>query len=239
MNKKCIVDFLSYVVFTNRCKLCGEVIDRHSVLCENCRNGGFYIGDEICPLCGFSATDCICRGKKNSYSSVCAPYYYEDGAKAAVLRMKYKLREETADYLAERMAECVRKHYADIEFDEIAFVPQTKKQKRTRGLNQSEMLAAATGRRLSLPVRSYLVKLSDNKPQHTLKESLRSGNVLGVFDLNDNECSPEGKTVLLCDDVKTTGATLNECAKMLKLYGAKDVRCVTAAITKKQVDKSK
>ena len=101
------------------------------------------------------------------------------------------------------------------------------------------MLANELSKRLNLPVRNYLVKLYDTKQQHTLKESLRSGNVLGIFDVDEKEYSPEGKTVLLCDDVKTTGATLNECAKMLKLHGAKDVKCVTATITKKQVDKSK
>ena len=53
----------------------------------------------------------------------------------------------------------------------------------------------------------------------------------------ENAFSPEGKVVLLCDDIMTTGSTLNECAKMLRLSGAKDVICVTAAITKKRVDK--
>ena len=161
------------------------------------------------------------------------------GAREAVLRMKYAVNYQSAEYLAEKMADCVRERYCDVQFDEIAFVPFSKKQKRIREENQSEMLATELGKLLGLPVRSYLVKLYDTRQQHTLKESLRSGNVLGIFDVDDKEHSPEGKTILLCDDVKTTGATLNECAKMLRLAGAKDVKCVAATITKKQVDKSK
>ena len=244
MNKEKISDCLSYIFFANHCRLCGKVIDRHHQLCSECERGEFRIEGEICPLCGFSKTDCVCKGKKHSYSAICAPYYYQGGAKKAVLRIKYALREENAVYLAQQMADCVKLHFASVEPDEITFVPMTEKQLSEREENQSELLARQVGKILGLPVRKYLVKKFDTKPQHSLKEALRSGNVLGVFDVipeknRSQTFTPEGKTVLLCDDVKTTGATLNECAKMLKLNGAKQVICVSAAITKKQVDKNK
>ena len=61
--------------------------------------------------------------------------------------------------------------------------------------------------------------------------------MLGVYDVRENE-NVKGKTVLLVDDIKTTGATLNECAKILKIRGAEKVYCVTVALTGKKVSKN-
>jgi len=76
-----------------------------------------------------------------------------------------------------------------------------------------------------------LVKLYETRAQRTLKAGERSGNLAGVFDVTDPR-RVRGKTVLLCDDIITTGTTLNECARMLLLNGAEEVLCLTAAATK-------
>lgn len=237
--------------FPNRCRICGKVIALRDTVCEECGRGDFFITGEICPLCGFEKDDCVCKKHKNSYSAVCAPFYYSGGAKQSVLRLKYGNGDFYAKNLAFYMAECVRKNYSDLHIDEIAFVPMTKRQQLERGFNQSELLANEISKLLSLPVRKYLVKCFETKPQHSLKENLRKGNVLGAFDIGTvyekpsftdrsvEECTPEGKTILLCDDIKTTGSTLNECAKMLTINGAENVVAVCAAITKKQVDKNR
>jgi predicted amidophosphoribosyltransferase len=64
---------------------------------------------------------------------------------------------------------------------------------------------------------------------------MRSGNILGVFDLKE-DADVSFKRVLLCDDIKTTGSTLNECAKTLLIGGAAEVFCVTAAVTEKETE---
>ena len=238
MSKKTVKDYVINAFFPNRCCLCGKVINLRDELCAECENGDFYIKGEICEYCGTEKEYCVCKKHKNSYSSICAPFYYEDGAKAAVLNLKFGEKPQYAQGLASFMAECVRKRYGDIEIDQIAFVPMTEKQINERSFNQSELLADKMGQLLDIPVNDCLVKTFETKQQHTLKESLRKGNVLGAYDVKtEQEFSPEGKTILLCDDVMTTGATLNECAKMLMLSGAKNVVCITAAITKKRVDK--
>jgi ComF family protein len=251
MNKLSVKSFIINAFFPARCSLCGKVINPHYDLCSECENGSFFIKDEICPLCGVEKQNCICKKHKNSYSAVCSPFYYEGGAKRAVLKLKYGNGNAYAKSLANYLAECVRKNYSDKAIDEICFIPMTKRQLKERGFNQSELLANGLSELLDIPVRKYLIKEFETKPQHSLKESLRKGNVLGAYDVTQvfenpslkersvEKISPEGKTILLCDDIKTTGSTLNECAKMLMLAGAKEVVCVSAAITKKRVDKSK
>jgi predicted amidophosphoribosyltransferase len=66
-----------------------------------------------------------------------------------------------------------------------------------------------------------------------MKNRNRKGNVAGVYQVDIN-MDLIGKKILLVDDVKTTGATLNECAKEVKLYGAEKVCCVTAVVTNKK-----
>ena len=239
MGKITVKDFIVNAFFPKRCSLCGKVINPHSELCPDCENGDFYIKGEICTFCGVEKEYCVCKKHSNSYSSICAPFYYEGGAKAAILKLKFGEHRQYAKSLAGYMAKCVGERYGEIEIDEITFVPMTKRQIRERSFNQSELLALELGKLLGKPVKRSLVKEFETKQQHTLKGNLRKGNVLGAFNTdNTPENSPQGKTILLCDDIMTTGSTVNECAKMLRLSGAKDVVCVTAAITKNQVDKT-
>ncbi len=239
MGKITAKDFIINAFFPKRCELCGKVINPHYDLCPECESGDFYIKNEICALCGVEKEYCVCKKRKNSYSMICSPFYYEGGAKTAVLKLKFGENRQYAKSLAKYMAACVNERYQGIDIDEIAFVPMTKRQIKERSFNQSELLADEVGKLINKPVRKYLCKVFETKQQHTLKESLRKGNVLGAYDTKVKDAvSPQGKTVLLCDDIMTTGATLNECAKMLRLAGAKDVVCVAAAITKKRVDKT-
>ena len=242
MSAERIKENILCLFFPKRCCFCGKVIRPEKTVCSECEDEAFRIEGETCLLCGYSKQDCICKGHKNAYSEIYSPFYYELGGRKAVLRLKDKGVKSVAERLAKDMYESVMKNASDKDFDEIAFVPMTKRQLKSRPANQSELLARELSKLMNIPVRSYLVKLSDVPMQHTLNESKRKGNVLGIFDVTDvtedeNVFSPQGKSILLCDDVKTTGATLNECAKMLKLAGAKRVCCVTATVTKKRLTK--
>lgn len=86
---------------------------------------------------------------------------------------------------------------------------------------------------LEIPLKNVLIKLFETESQHTKNIRNRSGNVFGVYDIKAN-ADVKGKTILLVDDIKTTGSTLNECAWILKIRGAKEVYCVTAAVTGKE-----
>ncbi|OGY53750.1 MAG: hypothetical protein A3H67_02105 [Candidatus Buchananbacteria bacterium RIFCSPLOWO2_02_FULL_46_11b] len=109
------------------------------------------------------------------------------------------------------------------DFDLVLAVPLAKKRKLWRGFNQAEILARAVCRELG---REYGDKIINRKfhvhPQVGLKLAQRLVNVKDIFTVND-ELKVENKKILLVDDVVTTGATMNECAKALVLAGAKEV----------------
>ncbi len=226
-----ILDRALCAVFPRRCIYCGTVIVPERQICDDCETNLPYIAAPICPLCGHAKADCTCKQKKHKYKAICAPFYYEDAIVQAIHRLKFENKDFLSVPFASDMAACVRREYADIAFDAVTFVPFTKRQMRLREWNPSETLAKALAEQLHLPLETLLVKLYETKTQHTLERSARTGNVFGVFDAAD-QSHIAGKTVLLVDDIKTTGATLHECAKMLMLADAKAVYACTFAVTK-------
>ena len=155
---------------------------------------------------------------------------YEGTAKQGILRLKSLYKEESAEAFAFALSIVIRREYGNIPFDCITYVPVSKKVRRDRGFNQCELLARFLSTYTRIPLQELLVKTVDTEPQKNLSAMERSGNVLGVFDVK-NDFSPKGKTILLLDDIMTTGATLNECAKMLTIAGAQAVYAVAATIT--------
>jgi len=108
-------------------------------------------------------------------------------------------------------------------------VPLSREQRRRRGFNQSERLAVELARRLALPVCTLMLqRVRDTRPQVRLSASERARNVRGAFQAAGRDQVAD-QVVLLVDDVLTTGATLNECARVLKRAGAADVYGITMA----------
>lgn len=233
MNGEIIKDRVLCVFFPRRCKYCGRVIAPSDTLCEYCLGGLPEIEKPVCHKCAKSKADCSCKNKSFYYERIAAPFYYTGAVKTAVNRMKFKQKKMLCEGYADDMARCVEEEFGDEHYDTVCFVPFTAKQKRMRSYNQSEELARHLAKKLEIPFCGALVKLYSNRVQHSLNSLLRGGNVFGVFDVSDPSAVRD-KTVLLVDDIKTTGATLNECAKMLRIYGAKKVDCICFAVANKQ-----
>ncbi len=219
------------VFFPERCAACGEVVAVGEGVCPDCGDTMPRIGVPVCPLCGHEKEWCRCRQRRRHYERVVAPWYYDGKAAEAVLRMKRRGDPVAVAYMAEELADTVRQYYEEITFDGVVFVPSTRREKRRRGYNPGELVARATAALLGLPILPCLTKLIDTPPQKTLPAERRSGNLLGVFDVVG---AVEGKTLLLIDDVVTTGSTLDECAKMLKIHGAEAVYAATVTSTRKE-----
>ncbi len=229
--RKTLQDRALCVVFPRRCRYCGAVIVPERTVCEDCETNLPRIAPPICPLCGHQKADCVCKQRKHKFKAVCAPFYYEDAISQAVHRYKFENKDFLAADFAHDMAETVRREYGKISFDAVTFVPFTKKQMRSREWNPSEMLARALAEELGLSCLPLLEKLYETETQHTLSSRERTGNVFGVFEAINLE-NVRGKTLLLVDDIITTGATLSECAKMLLLGGADTVYGATFAVTR-------
>lgn len=220
---------LCWLLFTNRCKYCNTLINYGEELCGSCRDNLPVIDGERCKYCGAEKERCNCRKHKKEYDGITAPFYYEDSIALAVRRMKFYGKTFLADALAEEMAECVKKDFKDINFDFVCFIPFTLSQKLLRKYNQSELLAEKLSEKLNIPLNRVMIKLFDTKPQHKTGFRYRAGNVFGVYDVK-KDVDVKGKIILLVDDVKTTGSTLNDCARILKIRGAEKVYCSVSAL---------
>ena len=221
---------LWYVLFPNRCLVCNEVIGWEGHLCRRCREEEIAMLPPLCPLCGRSESLCICGGHKRHYARCVTPMPYTERLHGAVARLKEQGCGTTADGFAAEMAEVLRREYGGIPFDCVTPVPLHEKELRRRGFNQAALLAKRLAALLQVPYAPLLTKPYETLPQKTLPALERQGNLLGAFAVED-AAAAQGKTVLLVDDVITTGATLDECAKMLKLAGAAEVYGITAAGT--------
>ena len=225
-----LFDELCRTLFPGRCAYCGKVIDPADELCAACARSACRVPLPICFGCGRSKKDCDCGGAHNPYiSAFAAPYYYDGEIREAIHRMKFKGKTDTAPVLAHDMADFAREVFRGIHFDLVTYVPMTDREKRERGLNQSLVLARNVADRLQIPLVETMEKLYETQRQRELNRWERCGNVFGAFDVI-NEDAVDDRRILLCDDVTTTCSTVSECAKMLKIFNAREVFCLTAAV---------
>lgn len=228
------LELFCYAFFPRRCELCGEVVALNSKKCDYCSKLKIITGD-LCKKCGCQKDVCICKSndRKPEYNEIIAPYYFCDVYRG-VHRFKLYGFKELTPAMANDMAKSFNKYYSDVDFDYITYVPLTKKRKRKRGYNQSKLLADELSKQLGLPVVNALKKIFDTNNQRGSSAKQRRINLHGAFDLNVDVENTIGKTILLVDDVKTTGSTLSECALVLKGYGAKAVYAITFSVVKRE-----
>ncbi len=231
-----IKDFILWILFTKRCKYCDALISKDEDLCETCKNDLPRITGERCKFCGAGKDRCVCKKHSMNYDGITAPFYYEKGVKQGLQLFKFNSKTYFASNFANDIVECIKEDFANVKFDFVCFVPFTLTQKIERNYNSSELLAEQVSKRLNLPLQNALVKLFNVKTQHDMTIQQRKGNVYGIYDVKD-DFDIKGKTVLLIDDIVTTGETLNNCALIMKIRGAEKVYCATAAITTKKNEK--
>lgn len=147
-----------------------------------------------------------------------------------MLLLKFRKIRPLGGFLGGLVYEAVKKD-EDLwrEVDLIISVPLHKDRQRERGFNQAERIGREIARQAGIPFgRGVLVKIRSTPPQTSLEYGARVENVRGAYALG-RKVSVEGKTLLLVDDVFTTGSTLGECARVLRRAGAADVRAITVA----------
>lgn len=211
-----VFDSILDLVFPRKCIFCGKVIKRNDI-CNECREKLPYTkGDEIT--------------QKLPYVSACvSPLFYENEVREAFLRYKFSNEQAYAAKFGRFMADCVKNNLDYEGIDVISCVPLSKKRFRKRGYNQSRLLAKEISERLGIPEEELLRKIKDNPAQSKTKSSKeRLINVAGVYSMQKG-ADVERKTVLLVDDIVTTGATIAECARILRRAGAERVFAVTYA----------
>ena len=234
IRRNSLIDYFLCSVFPRRCKYCGKVIKPERTVCSDCEQLP-EIKDPVCMHCGCNEKDCVCKKKSHFYEMAGAPFYYEGAIKKAVGRFKFKGIYYLSDSFAQDMAKTLENRLGEREYDYITFIPFSKKQKRRREFNCSELLARSLSEITGIECRELLKRIFDTDRQHLTGTVTRKGNVFGVYEVVDKN-EVKGKKILIIDDIKTSGATVDECAKMLRFRGAQYVDCLTFAITKSKQD---
>ena len=233
-----IRDAILHVFFPLRCPVCDRPLRMGEMICPGCEDARIRnTGGARCAVCGLPVRICAC-GVRLFYDKVCFPFFYEDEVRRTLQKLKFSDRQDLARMYAAEMLRAAAERDLLRGVDVISFVPMRKKAERRRGYNQARLLAEEVGRQAGLPVAALLDKIADTATQHDLRLSRRRGNVLGAFEpAADSQARIEGKTILLTDDIVTSGNTLNEAAKTLMIFGAERVVCLCAAGARKRADR--
>lgn len=231
---KKFINVILSAFFPSRCAYCGKVVADNRIPCEQCEKSLPRISGKVCAKCGREKDSCFCKKAEKYYDGIAAPFYFEGKVRKGVHAFKFRHWICNAEAYGAEMSKTVTERFGNVDFDFITVVPLSDKSRRERGYNQCELLAEKISENLNFELKKgVIVKIYETQKQHTINPVLRKGNLTGVFEVPEPSIV-EGKNILLCDDISTTGETLNECAKMLWLYGAKSVYCISLALTKKK-----
>ena len=160
-------------------------------------------------------------------------FHYEGAVQQAILSMKFNNLASYAMVFAKYLVFMAKK--VDLGYDLVTFAPMSKQSKRKRRYNQAELLAKHYCELLDQEDKlvEAIVKIKETQAQEQLSSNERKTNLIGAYKIN---ADVKGKRILVIDDVKTTGSTLNECAKVLKEAGAIEVLGLTVASRKEHFE---
>ena len=233
-----IAERLFQFFIPSQCPCCKRILrEEQRGFCPDCLSEIRWIKPPFCSICGtpfiseeVDSHPCsACLTKRRYFTMARALGSYEGPLQEAIHRWKYEGKEYLSVLFAEWMAERLYRYWDPDLFDVLIPVPLHKERLRERGFNQALLLVRELSRRTGIPYRKrVLQKKRPTVPQVKLSGVEREKGVRGAFHLLEKE-EVEGKSILLVDDVYTTGATVNECTRVLLGGGAKRVDVLTLA----------
>ena len=214
------------LIYPPNCAICSSVSSYE--ICPSCRNSLIPIGRETCIKCGNPKSrddPCpYCLAIEFHFDMAVSVYAYEEPLRDALLDFKYHKSARKGRALARLLGESYKESIlGKSQFDIIIPVPITQRKKKLRSYNQSEILANGMKKVSGIPVLPFVLERTRESPSQTgLDLQGRMKNVAASFSVVDDTLV-RGKKILLIDDIITTGATVNECAKVLLEAGARRV----------------
>ena len=202
-----------------------SILFPRGLVCISCGEEAVTDGIGFCENCAMKLEPFNSAPPLESVDGYCASFVYNEASSGPVKRLKYN----NARYLSRNLAETIRLP-GEWEIDRVAPVPLHYKREGKRGYNQCLLVAKHLCRRTGLALGDgLLIKVKDTAQQARLSEAGRKRNLKNAFSASDEV---KGLKILLLDDVRTSGATLTECAKTLKKAGAEKVYAYTICFAK-------
>ena len=230
---KTALDGLASVLFAAPCRICGHTLTSASriPICENCLAEFERIVDPMCHCCGRPFVSVavaegrqplcrLCRVNFYAFDRARSFATYNDALSEAIVLLKYEQVTRLGTWFADRLAEIVLRESDEWRADIVVPVPLHPERRRERGYNQAELIARPLAKRLRLRLESQLLVRTKPRPaQLVLSRTEHWKSVRGAY-ATHKSCKVDNLRVLLIDDVLTTGATLDACARTLKKAGA-------------------
>lgn len=202
------------------CEACAARILKESRKLRACPHCSYFTKAAVCPNCG---------DWDDSLERVVSVVPYYDKYREMIQNLKYGERKELAAPLGYLMARKIQLTAPGMRFHYIIPVPLHPYKGLERGYNQSKLLAKQVAEELKVPLNNEVLKrIGYEETQTKLGRNKRRRNIEGAFKLDEKNLL-EGKRILLIDDIVTTGATLQECARTLKRGGAGEIWGLTWA----------
>lgn len=216
------------LLYPKRCPMCDSILGKsEEYICSLCKEQAEFVRGACCMKCGKPVLqeeeyckDCLVHPHIFDRGRVL--FVYEGVLKKSIYRFKYAQRKEYAQsyaYFAEReLGEFIR----EVGPDAFVPVPLHRRRFRKRGYNQSELFSRALGKRMGIPVLTKLVKRTKNTlPQKELDLTARQNNLKKAFKLCRNDVKLN--TIILIDDIYTTGSTIDAVAEQFRRAGVKKI----------------
>ena len=226
------------LLFPRICPVCRSASDREGRhLCSRCLAAIDLHSGAVCSRCGAMPEGAVgrdylcsdCRDAPPAFDIARSAAHFSGPAREMILSFKYGGATWLRDDLADLLEGCVRARFDSEAIDAIVPVPLHPARLRKRAYNQAALLAEALAARIGADYRPEILRRDRATATQTrLGAARRKLNVRGAFSAAHPEWAA-GRTVLVVDDVMTTGATLDECARVLKFAGAVRVWCATVA----------
>ncbi len=231
-----IFEIIIFIFFPRRCAVCDSLIGRKELVCEKCKSNIYTIQGPTCMKCGKKVKQdekmyCFdCSRKKHEFERGFAVFEYQD-IKGSLYRFKYAGRAEYAAYYAQKTVEVLGETIRGLNPDALIPIPLHKKRMRKRGYNQAQEYSVELSKRLQIPTISHFVIREKNTiPLKKLSNEQRQNNLKKAFKISQNDVKL--KTIIIIDDIYTTGATIDTVSKICKEAGVRKVYFLSISIGK-------
>ncbi|MCX6811483.1 MAG: ComF family protein, partial [Candidatus Berkelbacteria bacterium] len=205
-------DYILDLIYPKECVGCNK---EGVWLCRRCSNKIIKIKTPYCPKCRrITKNGQFCRNcrRKMSLTGIIISAHYQEPLRETIHRYKYEGLRDLKNQLSNLIIERLKNNLPRGE-KIIIPIPLNRKRELERGFNQARELAEIISLRFDIPLaKDVLIRKKYTLPQINLKLKERSENIKDAFRLSSNK-GTKGKTILLIDDVTTSGATLNEAAR--------------------------
>ena len=228
-----IVEILLTLFFPRRCTICDGIVTGKDGICKKCVPRIHFLPDHVCMVCGKKVEEgklyCYdCSRKKHEFIRNFAVFVYGD-IRESLYRFKYSGRAEYAAFYAKAAYFHLEKQLKQLGAQALVPVPLHMSRKRKRGYNQAEEFAKELSKLSGIPVYADLVRREKKtKPLKTLNVSERQNNLKKAFLFTQNDVKLN--TIILVDDIYTTGATMDAVAAVCHEAGIARVYGLTVAV---------